>query len=389
MNTSRQRRLKSLQARRILPVALVLLLLLLAVGPLKARQVHVSGQLSVWGQVDPDESSEAGIGLRYIPEIAAYRQLSPEWELGFEGALILYGYELSREPGSNDLDGDLYRLWLRLASARLEIRGGLQKISFGPAVILRPLMWFDTLDPRDPLGVTRGVYGILCRYYFPGNANLWLWGLYGNDEIRGLQSLPSDVDEIEYGGRYQFPLMSGEMALSYHHRKVAPGKTCPGLMPFTEESFGLDGKWDVGIGLWFEGCLTHRQWDREDPPYMRMLTVGADTTLDVGNGLHVLVEHLFVTEAEGTFASGESAAYSALAADYPLNIFDSLYAILTYDHDNEELSSFLQWQRTYDRWQLYLNLFHSPGGNGPLRDREGGYETMTGDGVQILVVFNH
>ena len=63
---------------------------------------------------------------------------------------------------------------------KLHIEPGLQKINFGSATMLRPLMWFDQVDPRDPLQLTDGVWGVLGRYYFLNNANIWLWGLYGN-----------------------------------------------------------------------------------------------------------------------------------------------------------------------------------------------------------------
>jgi hypothetical protein len=64
-------------------------------------------------------------------------------------------------------NGDIkpYRLWARYSTSQLEIRAGLQKINFGSANILRPLMWFDQMDPRDPLQLTDGVWGILGRYY--------------------------------------------------------------------------------------------------------------------------------------------------------------------------------------------------------------------------------
>ena len=73
---------------------------------------------------------------------------------------------------------------------------GLQKINFGSAVLLRPLMWFDSLDPRDPLQLTDGVYAVLLRYYFPNNANLWAWALYGNDSPKGWESAATAEDTV-------------------------------------------------------------------------------------------------------------------------------------------------------------------------------------------------
>lgn len=33
---------------------------------------------------------------------------------------------------------------------------------------------------REPSQLTDGVYGVLVKYYFQNNANLWAWGLIGN-----------------------------------------------------------------------------------------------------------------------------------------------------------------------------------------------------------------
>ena len=81
-------------------------------------------------------------------------------------------------------------------------------------------MWFDRIDPRDPLQLTDGVWALLLRYFFLNNANIWLWGLYGNDDVKGWEFLPTVKDDIEFGGRIQVPVPLGELGLSYHHRRA-------------------------------------------------------------------------------------------------------------------------------------------------------------------------
>ena len=78
-----------------------------------------------------------------------------------------------------------YRVWFRYQIKNWEFRVGLQKIDFGVAQLLRPIQWFNQIDPRDPLGLTNGVRGLLIRHYFKNNSNLWVWGLYGNEKQRG------------------------------------------------------------------------------------------------------------------------------------------------------------------------------------------------------------
>ena len=125
-------------------------------------------------------------------------------------------------------------------------------------------MWFDRIDPRDPLQLTDGVYATLARYYFLNNANVWFWFLYGNDEPKGWELLSTTKKQPEYGGRIQLPLYTGELGLSYHRRQVGPDSInfsgiAGNYSKLEEDRIGLDGKWDIGPGVWFEEVLKHRQ----------------------------------------------------------------------------------------------------------------------------------
>lgn len=113
-----------------------------------------------------------------------------------------------------------YRGWIRLSTEKFELRLELQKISFGSAMLFRPLMWIDRIDPRDPLQLTDGVYAVLARYNFLSNANIWLWGLYGNNDTKGWELSPTEKKTLEYGGRAQSPLWTGEFGVTYHHRRA-------------------------------------------------------------------------------------------------------------------------------------------------------------------------
>ena len=53
----------------------------------------------------------------------------------------------------------------------------LPEISFGSASLSRPLMWFDRVDPLDPLQLTEGVWAVLGRAHLPGNITAWGWVL--------------------------------------------------------------------------------------------------------------------------------------------------------------------------------------------------------------------
>jgi hypothetical protein len=357
-----------------------------------AQTVDLTGQASGWVGIKRDETQ---IGARYIPELSLAKNLSETYEISGEAAVNAHWF--SQYDGSHYAESaskvDPYRLWARWASPQFEARAGLQKISFGSATLLRPLRWFDSIDPRDPLALTDGVYGFLGRYTLQNNANIWLWALNGNEDLKGWETLSTDQRNIEFGGRVQVPVKAGEMGLSYHRRRVNPnssvfGATYPTQGKFSEEHFGLDGKWDIGVGLWFEGTVTRRDYDISIPQYLHRLTVGTDYTFDIGNGPHLLVEQFVQDEADRVLRPGRGHWISALSLDYPFSLLDRGMAILYYDWDRNQWSRLLQWQRTYDQWQIHVSAFWNPD-RASLTQESTAVNSFTGKGAQLMLVFNH
>jgi hypothetical protein len=335
------------------------------------------------------------IGLRYLPEFSLKRPIGKSIFFDGDLSLNLYGSGQIHSLDHIETAGKtkLYRMWLRFSSPRFEARLGLQKINFGSAMLFRPLMWFDRIDPRDPLQITAGVYGLLLRYYFQGNTNIWLWGLYGNEGTKGWESFPTYDKSAEYGGRIQAPLPRGEIAFSYHHRQMDLEREPFALIQpdhrrVPESRFALDGKWDIGIGLWFEGNLSHHQSGALPFPYQRSLNLGLDYTFAVGNGLHLLGEHFLLKNSGEIFGHGEGFEFSALSLNYPLGLMDSLSGIFYYDWKNRQFYRFLNWQRKYDSWSFYFIGFWNPG-DFQIYQAQNGNNVFAGKGFQFMVVFNH
>lgn len=355
---------------------------------------HTKGQVIGWLTANANKSIKPQAGLRYIPTFFLRKTFNKGQTLDFELSLNAYGtarfYAL--DDVRTDGEVDPYRLWARFATSQFEARIGLQKINFGSATMLRPLMWFDSIDPRDPLQLTDGVYGLLLRYYFLNNANIWVWGLLGNDKPKGWEVLASAKDIPEFGGRIQVPLGKGEAAATFHHRKI---KTTGILQPigletiqFSENKYALDGKWDIGVGIWFEAAMVHQDTQALPYPWQRTLNVGLDYTFGLGNGLNVIGEHFVMTVSQKAWDSGETVKFTALALNYPLGLLDTLAGIFYYDWKNENFYSFLRWQRTYDRWSFYVMAFWNP-------DRFEIYQVgqdnnlFTGKGIQIMIEYNY
>lgn len=358
------------------------------VCPSFALEAEISGQFSAW--LMPIESGAHAhwyYGLRYIPRLDVRQEISPESLFDLEISLNGFWADDSSNADSRS-DVKLYRAKLRYSTARTETRLGLQKIAFGPARLLRPLMWFDQIDPTDPLQLTEGVYALRFRYDSPGNMGLYLWTLYGNDDLKGFEQYVSNPDTPELGGRIQIPAGPGEIALTVHNRTV-DGESLK-TADFNESRIALDGQWDVGLGLWFETALQHQDADAVPYKWTWMTTIGLDYTFGLGNGLYVLFEHLAIARSDDPAGWDDDEHVSALMADYPLNISDRVNYIAYWSWDREQFSQYISWRRTYDSLIVDTTVFHAtpPSGAGsalPVGVLAGGY----GFGGRIMLIFNH
>jgi hypothetical protein len=364
-------------------------------GHVLSRSFVHMGLISLWGLGSFEKSSKPQLGLRYIPEFSLAFQLSDTAILDTEVSFNAFGTALFKKIDDVQTDGDIdpFRLWLRFSFSQFEARIGLQKINFGSASLLRPLMWFDSLDPRDPLQLTDGVYGLLLRYFFVNNTNIWLWGLYGNDKTKGREAIPTQQDSVEYGGRLQFPLFTGELAVTYHHRRADFEKSSmlplpPGRHIAPENRVALDGKWDMGIGIWFEGSLIHQNNELLPMPWQRALNVGLDYTFQIGNGLYILAEHFNFARTQEAFQSGDDSNFSAMLMRYPLSLLDEITGIIYFDWENEEWYRFFSWQRTYDRWRINVIGFWNPE-NLLIYPIASGNNSFAGKGFQVTIIFNY
>jgi hypothetical protein len=174
------------------------------------------------------------------------------------------------------------------------------------------------------------------------------------------------------------------MDLSSAQLPIGPDE--PETVP--QERFGIDGKWDVGPGIWFEGSLERAKSDLLPFEYRQLLTVGLDYTFGLGNGLTMLGEHFRLVESEEALSGGEDLQLSALSITYRVNVVDRLTAITFRDWDRDEGYYFVEWRRTFDRWRIHLIGFSNPESGTILPGRSSG-SLFSGEGVQFVFVFNH
>lgn len=351
------------------------------------------GQLSTWIHYNGGNDLPVYLGGRYIPQLNYNIQLKNDNNFDFEASFNING-----SAGFHPFDSigtsvqfKPYRLWTRYSTQHFELRLGLQKINFGSASLLRPLMWFDQVDPRDPLKFTDGVWGLLGRYYFMNNANIWLWCLFGNKDPKGWELAATNTSHPELGGRIQLPLNNGEAALSYHHRIADTrnmGGSVPGYSEVGENRIGLDIKLDLVVGLWFEGTWATKNMDMGKYTNQELLNIGTDYTFGIGNGLYMIFEQLLASSDEQPFTFQNPASFSLVSLSYPVGLFDNISGIVYYDWKNHSIYNFLNWQKQFNKISLYIMGYWNPEDyNLPVQGS--GQNLYAGKGIQIMLVWNH
>ena len=351
------------------------------------------GQLSTWAHFNPNNAYPLYLGGRYIPQLNYEIQFPNSKLLDFEASANIYGDVGIHFFDSASANGNIspYRIWARYSTEQLELRAGLQKIDFGTATMLRALRWFDQIDPRDPLQLTEGVWAGLSRYYFLNNVNVWIWLLYGNKNLKGMEVIKTKPNTLEIGGRLQFPVPRGESGLSYHHR-IVDSEYLDGLVPsyseIKENRIGLDAKWDLVVGLWLEAAWVNKNQDIGMLTNQEVFTVGTDYTFGVGSGLGISFEHMLIASDQTAFEFANTTNLTALSVMYPIGMFDTINAILYYDWNNKALYNFVNWYRQFDHTTLYVMGYWNPENN--QLPTTGVAENLYGGvGIQVMFVLNH
>lgn len=368
------------------------LYLLVAMPLLGQSPLNWKGQVSAWTNINDSRDWPVWLGARFLPQINGAYKTGKDSRFHFEASANINGSVGCHPFDSVNHDGVLkaYRFWMSFSTLRFEIRAGLQKINFGSATNLRPLMWFDRVDPRDPLQMTDGVWGLLSRYYFQNNANIWFWVLYGNNDPKTWELGVSTRQYPEWGGRLQYPAGKGELAMTYHHR-VVDSRNLESLHPvfgnIAEDRLGMDGKWDLGPGLWFEAVWLRKQHNIGVLTHQHMLTLGADNTFPMGQGLNIVLEHLLFWYNEKAFRFDENVSFSSLSLSYPLNMNDQIAALIYYDWTHNGSYNIITWRRYFNRVSMYAMFYANPNSyQVPFNNSE--TSLFAGKGFQIMAVWN-
>ena len=370
--------------RTVDPYIYLLAICLSTSAAISAQQFSLKGQLwssIIYGDDPPIGRSSFERSWGYIPMLSLARDLSNDRFVDLEWGYRLgkvyaghYAFKSIEEP---------YRLWLRYSSDRIEARLGLQKIAFGPAMVLRSLAWFDTIDPKDPTGQTNAVEALRLRVFPTSSLALWLW------------SMNNDQDTLSYGGRAELSTRIGDWGLTYHKDPAERGQSVgqfPIFISGQHQRVALDYRYDGYIGFWFEGSgiFADNKQDKELNRFA-LFTLGADYTIPIRSGLLIMAETMKISGSSTLADSSSEQTYTALMASLPINMLHQLMFIAQIDWENSHIYNYLRWSVTYDHFSLNFIFSISP--------RRGDYNIAKeylprtvagfGTGLQFMLIYNH
>ena len=241
-----------------------------------------------------------------------------------------------------------YRFTVTYKNKLNEYRLGLQQLSFGAAKYIRPLQWFDSINPLDNDTLNEGVYGLLYRKYNKQNHTTWFWVLYGNELLR-ITDLYRTVDNgVEVGGRYQLPIAFGEIGLSIHRREIKFN-----LSEATENRLGFDFISKGLIPLWTEHVIVIAESDSENQQILRSM-LGTDYTLGIGNGLYLLTEwsysNILINSETSSLIGG------VVQLNYPISVLDQVSYIAQVS-DQGQAEHIWVYSRTFDFFKAVTMLY--------------------------------
>lgn len=316
---------------------------------------QVKQRFGAWLMHDLAKAS-TGIGVEWVPEISYQKNLVKDWDVQAEYSLqsrILQEFPIDSQ--STELRTKSYRAWLRLANPYFELRGGLQRLSFGSAVVLRPLQWFDRVNPLDQREETEGVEAVLMRFHAPKDISVWTWLIHADADPIGTEIVGSKDNTMQSGGMLRFPMPLGETGFCFHKRKLENSAD--------EKRFGFNMRMDSWLGLWTEASLSHLS---SSPlmPYrdMSSATLGMDYTFGWGSGLYAMLE-TNVIHSSNTELTNLHPKYitNALMLNYPMGLLDALSILSMYEHKSDRSVHSLIWRRNYDYLSIEASITHDLG----------------------------
>ena len=349
------------------------------------------GQLYISGYNNQDVLDPYDANINYLPEF--YKSFSFNSTSSVDLKYSHSFYKNLSIDNFNKIDANRYRSWIRFSTNYIDLRFGLQKITFGSALFLRPLSWFDSIDFKSKSGQTYGVESLRFIASPSNSISVWLWSINnefskssfgGRLEISNVNRLFGDWGFTYYKdleSKKHLPYQISQFLYSYIPKnEIIQPINLESILGFRENSrFGIDYRYDGLFGFWFEGSY-YSMKKYEDVLFneFSFLTLGFDYTFPILNGLLFTTETIFSMvdlSIDSEFLDNSNSS-SIFFLSLPINIYsDFSYFYLKDWDDNIPENNIVRWSTTYDSFSMNYILTLIPG--------------KLNDIFQIEFIYNH
>lgn len=255
-----------------------------------------------------------------------------------------------------------YRAELRLFTDSSELKVGRQKISFGPAKLLRSLGWFESESIFDPLGFVEGVDAVLVRQYFESNASIWGWGVYADGKPPSSANEDMLKGKPQYGGRYMGSFQNTEYGFSFHTGEIRFTNIEGNVRTSESRLKGFDIHVDWYLGSWLEWSILEFGSDDYGTTQSSQVTIGSDYTFE--HGVHALLE-IQNTNISSVYQDTQYLISQILQMSYAATYSQNLrFTLLNSDvsGSSERMNSIiLSYREVFDEWFYEFQLTNTNG----------------------------
>tara|TARA_B100000959_G_C14940915_1_gene607767 strand:- start:698 stop:1723 length:1026 start_codon:yes stop_codon:yes gene_type:complete len=307
---------------------------------------HHNGQL--WIDCNSDNNIESSIA-GYIPQ---FNMKNKNVEFSYSNKIIIENSDYSNQD---------YRYWARYKNNIIDLKIGLQKISFGSAFILRNLNWFDSIDFRNTTNQTIGQEALQLKYFSKTDYNFNLW------------VLPDNNEDISYGSRVEFSNNFGNYGIvfykdntHYNHSIINMPQIISNqnfLIDFLQlkenERFGIDYRYDGIFGLWLESTYIKSTNNLNLLNSINFATIGFDYTVNMYNGIYLMYE-LMSYKFEAIDNSVLDGNISSLMIQCPIGILYNLSFIRIFDNQIKDTYSLIRLITKYDYFTVNYSYSINP-----------------------------
>ena len=321
------------------------------------------------GQVWIDYNSSSSISSPILGYI-------PQFSIDYDNFDFTYSNKITFDSFNADYYKQDYRYWIRYNNKKIDLKAGLQKISFGSAFILRNLNWFDSIDFRNTTNQTIGQKALQIKYFSENNliANLWIIA-DGNDDL----SYGVRFESLNDYGSFGYVVFKDNNN-SYHNVLNIPQiiNNQNIIMQFMQirENYrlGLDYRYDGIFGLWLESSFIKTLKNIDLLNSMKFSTVGIDYTINIWNGLYLMFESMSYqfTAIDNSKFNG---SMSSLMIQYPIGILHDLSFIRLFDNKINDSYNLIRLVTTHDYYKVNYSYSINP------EEYENNFE--------VMIIFNY